>query len=133
LPVYENGIVRIEDVRSAIRPDTVLFSNAANNEPSNQFEIAALVREHRDVWSTNNLAPTDASRQLAAVQINVEELGCDLLSVGHKVYAPKESVRIRRGVRLARNVGGHQERERRWRKTSRHAAFDDSTTRVGRI
>jgi cysteine desulfurase len=51
------------------------------------------------------------------LQINVEELGCDLLSLsGHKLYAPKGigALYVRRGVRLsAQNIGGHQERERR--------------------
>ena len=49
--------------------------------------------------------------------MNVEELGCDLLTISaHKVYAPKGvgALYVRRGVRLRnQNVGGHQERERR--------------------
>jgi cysteine desulfurase len=51
------------------------------------------------------------------VQLNVDEVGCDLLSMSaHKLYAPKGvgALYVRRGVRLAvQNVGGHQERERR--------------------
>ena len=49
--------------------------------------------------------------------MNVDEAGCDLLSISaHKLYAPKGvgALYVRRGVRLAvQNVGGHQERERR--------------------
>lgn len=49
--------------------------------------------------------------------VNVEELGCDLLTMSaHKMYAPKGAGALyaRRGVRLAgQNIGGHQERERR--------------------
>jgi cysteine desulfurase len=51
------------------------------------------------------------------MEVNVDELGCDLLSLsGHKFYAPKGigALYIRKGVKLVpQNVGGHQERERR--------------------
>ncbi len=121
LPVYDNGIVRIEDVRSALRPDTVLISvMLANNEIGTiqpVKEIAALVREertsgHRQLW-----LHTDAVQAAGRIHLNVDELGCDLLSLSaHKLYAPKGvgALYIRRGVRLfSQMVGGHQERERR--------------------
>lgn len=120
LPVYENGIVRIEDVQSAIRSNTVLITVMyANNEIGTiqpVREIGALVRatraSGRQIWFH-----TDAVQAAGRISINVEELGCDLLSMsGHKLYAPKGigALYIRRGVRLASQaVGGHQERERR--------------------
>jgi cysteine desulfurase len=121
LPVYDNGIVRIEDVRSAIRPDTVLITvMLANNEIGtiqSVKEIAALVREertngHRQLW-----LHTDAVQAAGRIHLNVDELGCDLLSLSaHKLYAPKGvgALFLRRGVRLlSQIVGGHQERERR--------------------
>jgi cysteine desulfurase len=60
---------------------------------------------------------TDAVQAAGRMALNVEELGCDLLTTSaHKLYAPKGvgALYVRRGVRLAvQNVGGHQERERR--------------------
>ncbi len=120
LPVYENGIVRIEDVRNAVRPDTVLVTiMLANNEIGTVqpiSEIGALVRERRAAGQKLFLH-TDAVQAAGRMALNVEELGCDLLTLSaHKLYAPKGvgGLYARRGVRLmGQNVGGHQERERR--------------------
>ena len=120
LPAYEEGIVRAEDVRAALRPDTLLISvMLANNEIGTLQpieEIGALVREERargrQLW-----LHTDAVQAAGRIPLNVEKLGCDLLSLSaHKRYAPKGTgaLFVRRGVRLIpQNVGGHQEREKR--------------------
>jgi cysteine desulfurase len=54
---------------------------------------------------------------IGKIEVNVEEIGCDLLSISaHKLYAPKGvgALYVRRGVRLhSQSIGGHQERERR--------------------
>ncbi|HEX6042877.1 MAG TPA: cysteine desulfurase family protein [Pyrinomonadaceae bacterium] len=121
LPVYENGIVRIDDVRAALRPDTVLVSVMwANNEIGTiqpVREIGDLVRETRNAGRRHLWFHTDAVQAAGRVAINVDEVSCDLLSMSaHKMYAPKGvgALYVRRGVRLAvQNVGGHQERERR--------------------
>ena len=121
LPVYENGIVRVEDVREAIRPDTVLISvMIANNEIGTiqpVAEIGAIVRERRAAGQRYLFLHTDAVQAAGRMALNVEELGCDLLTMSaHKLYAPKGTGALysRRGVRLAgQNIGGHQERERR--------------------
>jgi cysteine desulfurase len=121
LPVYEDGIVRVCDVRDAIRPDTVLITvMAANNEIGTiqpVKEIGQLVKEerargHRHIWFH-----TDAVQAIGRMGVSVEDWGCDMLSMSaHKLYAPKGigALYVRRGVRLmTQNIGGHQERERR--------------------
>src|SRR5690349_16487380 len=118
LPVYEDGVVRVDDLREAIRPDTVLVSvMLANNEIGTiqpVAEIGALIRETDQRYLRFHVDAVQAAGRLA---IDVESIGCDLLTVsGHKLYGPKGmgTLFIRRGVRiLAQQVGGHQERERR--------------------
>jgi cysteine desulfurase len=120
LPVYENGVVKIEDVKSALRDDTILITiMTANNEIGTiqpVEEIGRMVRELREtgkkIWFH-----TDAVQALGKISVDVEEIGCDLLSLSaHKIHAPKGvgALYVRRGVRLHKqNIGGHQERERR--------------------
>jgi cysteine desulfurase len=120
LPVYENGVVKMDDVRNAIREETFLISiMTANNEIGTLQpveEIGRLVRKIRaqgkKIWFH-----TDAVQAAGKVHVDVEEIGCDLLSISaHKIYAPKGvgCLYVRRGVRLhTQNLGGHQERERR--------------------
>ncbi|HEY6233427.1 MAG TPA: cysteine desulfurase family protein [Pyrinomonadaceae bacterium] len=120
LPVYDDGVVRVDDVREALRPDTLLISvMLANNEIGTLQpieEIGALVREER-VKGRQLWLHTDAVQAAGRIAIDVDKLGCDLLSLSaHKLYAPKGSgaLFVRRGVRLSPQIlGGHQERERR--------------------
>ena len=121
LPAYAEGVVRAEDVRAALRPDTVLISiMLANNEIGTIQpieEIGAFVRDKRADGNRNLLLHTDAVQAAGRIRLNVETLACDLLSLsGHKLYSPKGcgALYVRRGVRLvSQNVGGHQEREKR--------------------
>jgi cysteine desulfurase len=120
LPVYEDGIVKIEDVKAAVREDTILITiMTANNEIGTiqpVQEIGRLVRDLREngkkIWFH-----TDAVQAIGKIAVDTEEIGCDLLSISaHKIYAPKGvgALYVRRGVRLHKqNIGGHQERERR--------------------
>jgi len=121
LPAYENGIVRLDDVRAALREDTILISvMMANNEIGTiqpVGEIGALVRTERDSGRKHLWFHTDAVQAAGRISIDVEAIGCDLLSLSaHKIYAPKGTgaLFVRRGVRLLpQQIGGHQERERR--------------------
>ncbi len=121
LPAYEDGVVRVDDVRAALRPETVLISvMLANNEIGTiqpVREIGELVREERSRGHRRLWFHTDAVQAAGRLPLDTEELGCDLLSLSaHKLYAPKGvgALYIRRGVRvIGQNVGGHQERERR--------------------
>ena len=117
LPVYENGLVRFEDIKTAVRNNTSLITiMVANNEIGTLQpveEIGKLVRELRangqKIWFH-----TDAVQAVGKVNVDVEAIGCDLLSIsGHKIHAPKGigALYVRRGTRLhAQNIGGRQER-----------------------
>jgi len=121
LPVYNQGILKIEEVREALRPDTVFISvMLANNEIGTIqpiSDIGKLVRAERAAGRRYLWFHTDAVQAAGRIPISVEDLGCDLLSLSaHKLYAPKGAgaLFVRRGVRLiSQIIGGHQERERR--------------------
>lgn len=115
VPVHENGIVRVEDIEAAIRPDTGLVTIMyANNEIGTVQpikEIGALCRKHK-IWFH-----TDAVQAFGHVPINVEEQNIDMLSVsGHKIHAQKGVglLYVKKGVVLPNLIdGGAQERSKR--------------------
>ena len=117
LPVYNDGIVRIREVESAITEHTVLISiMTANNEIGTLqpvIEIGKLVRLQREKGRKIRFH-TDAVQAVGKIRVDVNEIGCDLLSLsGHKIYAPKGvgALFVRRGTRLhPQNIGGRQER-----------------------
>ena len=99
LPVYGNGIVRVEDVAASLRPDTVLITvMLANNEIGTiqpVTEIGALVREKRAAGQRHLWLHTDAVQAAGRLRLNVDELGCDLLTMsGHKLMRRKASARF---------------------------------------
>jgi cysteine desulfurase len=117
LPCYENGIVRLTDVENAIRAETVLISiMAANNEIGTLQPLTEIGRVVRTLKGSGHRIwfHTDAVQAVGKIAVNVEEIGCDLLSMsGHKIYAPKGigALYVRRGTRLrSQNLGGRQER-----------------------
>ena len=115
LEVYENGIVKPEDVEKAIREDTALVTIMyANNEIGTIqpiSEIGASCKKHGVLFHT------DAVQAVGNVKINVKEENIDLLSLsGHKLHAPKGvgALYVRRGIRLPNLIsGGAQERGKR--------------------
>ena len=115
LDVDENGMVRLEDLKAAIRPTTILISIMfANNEIGTIEpikEIGAIAKEHSILFHT------DAVQAFGQVPINVDECNIDMLSAsGHKLNGPKGIgfLYIRKGVKIRSFVhGGGQERKRR--------------------
>ena len=108
----QDGRISPEDVSRAIRKDTILISvMTANNEIGTLQpvgEIGRISRENGIVFHT------DAVQAAGAVPVDVNETGCDLLSLSaHKFYGPKGAgiLYIRQGTRLAPLIsGGEQER-----------------------
>ena len=113
--VDENGIVKLDELKSAIRPDTILISvMTANNEIGTIQpikEIGMIAKEHKILFHT------DAVQAYGHIPFDVNEFGVDLLSAsGHKLHAPKGVgfLYIRNGVKIGAFVhGGAQERARR--------------------
>ncbi|KAF0247351.1 MAG: cysteine desulfurase [bacterium] len=120
LPVYENGRVRIEDVKSAIAKDTILISIMhANNEVGTIQpirEIGELVKEIR-LERKHLFFHTDAVQSAGKIPVDVKLLGVDALSLsGHKIHGSKGVgvLYLRKGVRISAQVtGGRHEKERR--------------------
>ena len=115
LPVHENGIVRLEELAAAIRPDTCLVTIMfANNEIGTLQpirEIGALCREKGILFHT------DAVQAVGHVPVNVETDNIDMLSLsGHKFHAPKGvgALYCKKGIKLQNFIeGGAQERGKR--------------------
>jgi cysteine desulfurase len=117
VPVPESGVVASEEIIGAVRENTVLISvMAANNEIGTLQPVAGIGRYVRDARATGRkiFFHTDAVQAVGKVKVDVEEIGCDLLSLsGHKFHAPKGigALYVRRGTRLhSQNLGGRQER-----------------------
>ena len=115
LDVDENGFVKLDELKKAIRPTTILISIMfANNEIGTiqpVAEIGKIAKEHGILFHT------DAVQAFGQLAINVDELNIDMLSAsGHKLNGPKGIgfLYIRKGLKLRSFVhGGAQERHRR--------------------
>ena len=115
LPVYENGIVKVEDVKNAICEDTALVTIMyANNEIGTiqpVAEIGAVCHEKGVLFHT------DAVQAVGHVAIDVKAQNIDLMSMSaHKFHGPKGigALYCKKGIRLPNLIeGGAQERGRR--------------------
>jgi len=107
IPVDESGIVQIDRLKEAIRPDTILITvMQANNEVGSIQPIAEIGKIARE---KGILFHTDAAQSAGKIPVNVTDLQVDLLSLaGHKLYAPKGigALFIRRGVQLEKLMHG---------------------------
>lgn len=121
LPVSMEGLVSVEDVRSALRGDTILISiMLANNEIGAiepVREIGAIVSEARGQGKGPPYLHTDAVQGAGKIPVDVNDLGVDLLSLSsHKIHGPKGvgALYVRKGVQPGKILyGGHHERNRR--------------------
>ncbi|WP_187992218.1 cysteine desulfurase family protein [Listeria innocua] len=115
LPVDEHVIVSSESVQKALRPDTILVSIMYGNNEIGTIqpiaEIGAVLLDHQAVFHT------DAVQAYGLLNINVIELGVDLLTTSsHKINGPRGVgfLYVKNGTRLAYQMhGGEQERKRR--------------------
>ena len=115
LDVDENGLVKLDELTAAIRPDTILISVMfANNEIGTIepiAEIGKIAHEHGVLFHT------DAVQAYTPVPIDVEAMNIDMMSTsGHKINGPKGIgfLYIRKGVKIKSFIhGGAQERHRR--------------------
>ena len=112
IDVDENGILKLDDLKAAIRPDTILISVMfANNEIGTIQpikEIGAIAKEHGIIFHT------DAVQAYAQIPINVDEYNIDMLSVsGHKFGGPKGIgfLYIKEGTKISPIIfGGGQQK-----------------------
>ncbi len=115
LPVDKEGFVLVEDVKKAIKKETILISiMLANNEVGTIEPVAKI----GNIAKENGIyMHTDAVQVVGVAPINVDELNVDLLSISaHKFYGPKGvgMLYLRKGTKITPLIhGGHQENRKR--------------------
>ena len=113
--VDENGIIKLEELKNAIKPTTTLISIMfANNEIGT---IEPIEKIGKIAMENNIFFHTDAVQAVGNVKIDVKQLNIDALSMsGHKFYGPKGigALYVRKGIKFEKLInGGHQERNKR--------------------
>ncbi|MBC1420868.1 cysteine desulfurase [Listeria seeligeri] len=115
LPVDKHGVVSLETLAAQLRPDTIVVSIMYGNNEIGSIqplaEIGALLQDHQALFHT------DAVQAYGLLNINVTELGVDLLTASsHKINGPRGVgfLYVKNGTRLTYQMhGGEQERKRR--------------------
>lgn len=121
LPVGPTGLVSLDELKAALRPDTSLVSIMAVNNEIGVIqplgEISAVIKQYaKDQGVSKPIFHTDAAQAVGKIHIDVDAMGIDAMSIsGHKIYGPKgvgaAYVRRRPRVRLEPLIhGGGQER-----------------------
>ena len=113
--VDENGILKLEELKKAIKPSTILISIMFAN---NEIGTIQPIEEISKIAKENNIIfHTDAVQALGNTKIDVQKTNIDMLSMsGHKINAPKGigALYIKNGINIERFIdGGHQEKNRR--------------------
>jgi cysteine desulfurase len=112
LLVKKNGLIDLAEFEKSIRPDTILVSVMHVN---NETGVIQPIKEIADLVHKNGaLFMTDATQAIGKIEIDVDELGIDLLCFsGHKMYAPKGigALYVRNKVKLTPQIhgGGHEQ------------------------
>ena len=107
LPVEEFGRVQLEDLKAALKKETILISVMhANNEVGTVQSIAEIAELAK---KNDIILHTDAAQSVGKIPADINHLGVDLLSIaGHKIYAPKGvgALYIRQGLAPAKLMHG---------------------------
>lgn len=115
IPVNENGIVDLNELKKVIKKETILISIMFAN---NEIGTIQPIKEIGKIAKENNIYfHTDAVQAVGNIKINVQDLNIDSLSLsGHKFYGPKGigALYVKTGVKFEKYIdGGHQERNKR--------------------
>ncbi|MGC2250136.1 MAG: cysteine desulfurase family protein [Acidobacteriaceae bacterium] len=115
IPVDDNGVVDLEEVRRALRPNTRLISvMMANNETAAIQPVEAIGAIAAEAGVQFH---TDAVQAAGKLPMHVEKIGCNLLSIsGHKIHAPQGTgvLFVRKDTKIEPLMyGGTHERQRR--------------------
>ena len=115
LDVDEEGLIRLEDLKNAIKPNTILVTIMTAN---NEIGTIQPIKEIGDICKERKIFfHTDAVQAIGHMDMDVKEMDIDALSLsGHKIYGPKGVgvLYLRKGIRIHNLVhGGAQERNRR--------------------
>ncbi len=117
LPVQPDGLLDLDRLRAALRPDTILVSVMAAN---NEIGVLQPLAEIGTLLQQSDPKPffhVDAAQALGKIPLDMQAMGIDLLSLtAHKIYGPKGigALVVQAGIDLAAQLhGGGQEQQRR--------------------